>query len=381
MTGTLRIKNGIYQMRFSWKDSEGKWHRKEESTGLPEKGNKRAANEMLANRLTELKALQKAGSPVVSPLFLSEMEKWLDNVLAHEIRENTLHQYRAVFHKHILPYEPFKHLKLSDISPKLLQDYINLKISSGLSPETVRKHLANLHKFLEYATRLEIIPYNPADRVTLPKKNRRQRGSTFTAEQVHRLFTLFQGDPIELAVYITATYGLRRSEICGLKWDAVDLEHGYFTVQHTAIVDCGHVIYSDRTKTASSFRRLPLTQPLKERLTAALHKQEEQKAGLCSAYHDGNFVCCWPDGSPILPEYLSRHYREMLSKSDLPFIQFRNLRDTCATLLHQNGFDVKDIQGWLGHADPDTTARVYVHFQDANLSKMAQSMEQTLNIS
>lgn len=381
MTGSLRIKNGNFQMRFYWKDPDGRIHQKEESTNLPERGNKRAAEKMLATRLAELEATLDAGAPIVSPFFLAEMETWMNNVLAHEIRANTLHQYQAVYRKHIATYAPFKKLRLSDLTAKILQDYFNRKISSGLSSETIRKHYANIHKFLDYAVRLEIIPHNPSDRVVLPKKNRKQRGNAFSIVELGKLLSLFKDDPIELAINLTAMYGLRRSEVCGLKWDAVDLQKGFITIQHTAIVDCGHVIYSDNTKTESSYRRLPIMQPIRELLETALHKRNVMRDLLGESYHTSDYVCCWDDGSPILPEYLTRHYRKKLSESDLPQIQLRNLRDSCATLLHQNGFDVKNIQNWLGHADPDTTARIYVHFQDANMTQMAESLEGVFKVS
>lgn len=377
MTGSIRSKNGILQLRFSWKDADGNWRRKEESTHLPEKGNKRAAEAMLKKRLAELEAEIAAGTPVQSLFFLEEMERWLDSVLVHDVRINTLHQYKAVFRKHIQTYLPFQHLSLSNLNAKILQEYVNTKAAS-LSPETVHKHYANLHKFLDYMWRLDAIPYNFADKIILPKKNRRQRGSTFTAEQLHQLFDLFHNDPLELAIHITATYGIRRSELCGLKWDSVDLQHGHITICNTAIVDHGRVIYSTNTKSTSSRRRLPITPQMHKLLTAEQARQQENRKLLGNAYNDSGFVCCWPDGSPILPEYLTRHYREKLSQSDLPQIQFRNLRDSVATLLHENGHDVKSIQGWLGHADSSTTAKYYVHFQEADMERMAQSMEQLL---
>lgn len=379
MTGALRIKNGIYQMRFSWKDSTGKWRRKEETTRLAAKGNKRAAEAMLKKRLVELETLIASGAPVQSPIFLEEMERWLDVVVVHDVRSNTLHQYKAVFRKHIKTYLPFQKLLISNLTAKLLQEYINEK-ASYLSAETVHKHFANLHKFLDYMWRLDVISYNPADKVKLPKKNRQQRGSTYTVTQLQQLFDLFKSDPLELAIHIASTYGIRRSELCGLKWDAVDLERGYLTICHTAIVDCGRVIYSDNTKSQSSRRRLPITPHIRELLKAEQMRQQENREKLHNAYRDWGYVCCWADGSPILPEYLSAHYRKVLKSSDLPFIQFRNLRDTVATLLHESGHDVKSIQGWLGHSDPSTTAKYYVHFQDADMMRMAQTMEQIFHL-
>ena len=93
------------------------------------------------------------------------------------------------------------------------------------------------------------------------------------------------------------------------------------------------------------------------------------------SYKDNGFVCCWPDGSPLRPDYVTNHYKRILQKSDLRFVSMRNLRDTAATVLHNQGFDVKSIQGLLGHADVSTTANIYVHFDDRDLHGMVNAMD------
>jgi len=219
---------------------------------------------------------------------------------------------------------------------------------------------------------------NPSNRVVLPKRNRTQRGSAYTAEQAQALIQTFQGDPLHTLVLLATTYGLRRSEVCALTWDAVTLNPeggGYLDIVRTAIVDSGKVIYADTTKTQASRRRLPLTASVAKHLTTIKTEQEHMQTAIGEAYHKGNFVCCWSDGSPIRPDYATRHFAKVLKQSGLPPLQFRNLRNTSATLLHLQGFDVKNIQGWLGHADSSTTASVYVHFGNENMENMATAMD------
>jgi hypothetical protein len=90
ITGTLRAKRAIWQMRFSYKDASGAWRTKEESTKLAERGNKRKAEEMLNKRLSELNAKSVASIETDKLNFLTEMEKWLDEVMPHAIRTNSL---------------------------------------------------------------------------------------------------------------------------------------------------------------------------------------------------------------------------------------------------------------------------------------------------
>ena len=377
MTGSLRVKNAKWQMIFSYKDTNGHWKKKSESTGLAERGNKRKAEVALQKRLAELNSMSKTQLTAENLLFVDGMKQWLDDTMVHEVRQNTLTTYLSVWRTHIATYPPFDGVRLSALTPALLQQYFTDKLKQGLAPETVKKHYANIHKYLSYTVRLDMLPYNPSDRVQLPKRNRSQRGSVYTAEQVQALIDAFRDDALHTLVLLTATYGLRRSEICALKWDSVTFTpdgSGHLQIVRTAVLDSGKILYADTTKTKTSRRQLPLTQQVTEHLKALKAEQEQTQAAIGAAYRNDGFVCCWPDGSPIRPDYATKHFAKVLKKNNLPPLQFRNLRDTAATLLHRQGFDVRSIQGWLGHADPSTTASIYVHFGNEDMTDMATAM-------
>lgn len=120
VTGHLRLKRGIYQMVFSYLDKDGKRRQKSESTGLPEKGNKRRAQQMLDKRLKELAQQYEPFLDDGRVLFLDFMRDWLDNVMAYKVKENTLEQYGLTFDRYIAEYKPFHGLKLQDLTPALL---------------------------------------------------------------------------------------------------------------------------------------------------------------------------------------------------------------------------------------------------------------------
>ena len=168
VTGHLRAKRGIWQMVFSYLDKDGKRRQKSESTGLPEKGNKRRAQQMLDKRLKELAQQYEPFLDDGRVLFLDFMRDWLDNVMAYKVKENTLEQYNLTFDRYISEYKPFHGLKLQDLTPPMLQSYYSEQVKAGLSPNTVRKHHANIHKCLDYAVRLGLIAFNPSAQVELP---------------------------------------------------------------------------------------------------------------------------------------------------------------------------------------------------------------------
>ena len=157
MTGSLRIKHKTYYMVFSWKDELGQWRQKSESTGIPERGGKRKAQELLNNRLAELQAQSTAALTVKDVPFLDFLKNWLEDRMTSELRPNTFTQYRQVVENSICQYKPFVGVKLKKLTPPLIQSYINERVKGGLSPNSIRKHYCIIHKCLDYAMKLDML--------------------------------------------------------------------------------------------------------------------------------------------------------------------------------------------------------------------------------
>ena len=115
------------------------------------------------------------------------------------------------------------------------------------------------------------------------------------------------------------------------------------------------------SKPKSSYRTLPLSDSLKRYLSDLRRRQNENRKRYGKNYHKTDYVCCHEDGSPLRPDYISREFERVCRKAALPRIRFHDLRHSVATLLLQQGFSLKQIQEWLGHADIATTANVYAH--------------------
>ena len=269
-------------------------------------------------------------------------------------------------------------MKLQDVTPALIQSYYNEQLKAGLSPNTVRKHHANIHKCLNYAVQLGLIPYNPSVQTELPPKQKYTGAAVYTPEQLRDLLQLFQGDPLESVLMLDVIYGLRRSEVCGLRWDAVDMEARTLHVCHTAVVANGNVLYSDNTKTATSNRVLPLTDPMRDYLLEVRERQERDKELLGDAYTDSGYICTKPDGTPIHPNFVTHHFRRVLEANDFPAIRFHDLRHSVVYALRKGGCDVKDIQAWLGHSDVSTTLNVYGHVMGGDMKRLGTVMDTAL---
>ena len=219
-----------------------------------------------------------------------------------------------------------------------------------------------------------------------PRKDR-FTASFYDGNEVNRLFQAARGTPLELPVMLAAFYGLRRSEVVGLKWDAIDFENKTIAIRHTvtACAEKGRRIEvaADTTKTASSRRTLPLVPAFQTKL-AALKEQQEKNRILCGRSYCTDYlgyVLVDAMGNRLKLSYISTAFPALLKRNGLRPIRFHDLRHSCASLLLKNGVPMKQIQEWLGHSDFSTTANIYAHLDAGSKLTSAQAMEKGLGMS
>ena len=370
--GHLREQNGIYQIVLSWQDECGKRKTKSVSTGLPIKGNKRRAEALLSEARESFDQKNKPEDapkprPRAEELQLTEFfVNWLE-LMKNSVELSTYSGYELTIRRRLLPYFEPKHLTLRELSPMDIQEYYQYSLNvEGVSANTVIHRHANIRKALQYAVQMGLIEFNPADRVQRPKKAAFV-GGVYNEAELDELFRAVRGDAIELAVILGAFYGLRRSEIVGLRWEAVDFERKTFTICHTAtevVVDGKTVVVDkDRPKTKSSCRTLPMVAPFETLLLRMKAEQEENRRVCGSAYCTDYLDYVYVDalGSRITPNRISDRFPAVLKKNGLRKIRFHDLRHSCATLLYANGVSLKEIQEWLGHSNISTTSNIYTH--------------------
>lgn len=305
----------------------------------------------------------------VSVLFVDFMLEWLE-MMKPGIAATTYSSYSCNIKESIVPYFIGMNLTLTDIeaNPKYIQDYYQAELSKGLSSTTVLRRHANIRKALQHAYKLDLIKSNPADKVEKPK-TADYSVSYYNVDEIAKLLKVSKGDPLELPIILAAYYGLRRSEILGLKWSAVDFISNTFTIKYTVTevslgTGKGNVIVErENTKTKSSKRTLPLVETVRDLLLKFKREQEENKRLCGSSYNTKyeDFICVNAVGERIKPNYVTQHFQLLLSRNDMDRIRFHDLRHSCASLLYANGVSLKEIQQWLGHSNIKTTADIYTH--------------------
>ena len=227
---------------------------------------------------------------------------------------------------------------------------------------TVIKHHNLLTNTLNAAERQEYITKNPMRAVSPPKKRQRE-AKFYTPEQLGVLLAKAVGTRLELPMFICAYLGLRRGELCGLRWSDVDFEHQTIKIENTR-TQAGKKEIEKGTKTASSTRTLSMPETLCDMLKAAKEHQQACRAEYKNAYDDNDYVVVMEDGRPFRPNYLSELFGKFLADNDLPKIVLHELRHTFASLSNQAGIPAYNIGKALGHSTPATTQKIYTHLLD-----------------
>jgi integrase len=213
------------------------------------------------------------------------------------------------------------------------------------------------------------------DRLKRPK----QKLSTFTEAEVRKLLVHVESERLAHAWHL-ALSGLRRGELCGLRWSDVDLVAGTVTITHNRVSVNGQAMDS-QPKTDRSARVLPLTPALTTALRRALAMQKSERLALGPGYGPGTHVVCDAAGRPYHPDTLSDFWRALCAGAKLPRIRLHDARHTCGTLMHMQGVPIVVISQWLGHADPAFTMRTYVHSRDDALKIAAASLQRVVTSS
>lgn len=383
MTGSLYVKNGIFQMSLNIYDEFGKRRQKSISTGLCVKGNKKKANQML--RETCLKYENANIKYSKDQDFSKWIESWLE-FKSRDVSASTLEGYYLYYNSHIKPYFESKRLKLSKVQPRHIQAYVDMLVKNGRkdgkggqSVNSVKKHLVVINGALKHAMQLELIPTNPTERIIMPKQTVKFKGAFYSIEQINCLLEKAKGTNMEVPIMLASYYGLRRSEVVGLQWKSVDFAHNTITIEHT-VVHMSSVIEKDTTKNKSSHRVLPLDAEIKRILKKLRTKQYEEQLLFGNAYNANDYVCKWEDGRRVSPDYISYRFKKILAMYGLPHIRFHDLRHTCASLLLQNGVSLKETQDWLGHHDYAVTADIYGHLDFASKKAVSDKMKNLIKV-
>ena len=384
--GSLQVNHGTYYVVVNYKDEFGKTKQKWISTGLRERGNKTKANAKmkeilrnfnLANEVTKFKKEEDI-------LFTDFLNSYLD-IKKEQIEPVTINMYNKLSEVIIKYFKNMK-LKLKDLKPFHIEGFYKSQYERGLSSNSVVKYHILIRECLQYAFVNDLVVSNVADKVKRPKVNK-FKASFYSIEEIEKLFEVIKEHECRLPIMLTAMYGFRRSEVIGLKWEAIDFDKKLISVQHKVIetkIDGKIELYkSDKLKNETSNRILPLL-PQAENLLLEKKRQIENNKTMLGKQYDNqylDYVCVDNMGRLIRPGRLTHSFCKILKQNNLKHIRFHDLRHSCASIMLANGVPMKQIQEWLGHADFGTTANIYSHLNYSSKLNSANTISNVFDFS
>ena len=302
----------------------------------------------------------KLSNPVYTPVSTSQgkqtvkeyLEVWVENHGKANLRPSTFESYKGIIKNNIVPY--IGHVQLNQLSPAMLDNMFQQLFDKGLSNSSVRYAQRILSVSLEHARKYHYIEHNPARDIITKFGKQGKTHDPYTIEQMQQFMSNVIGTEWEMPVVLAGMYGLRMSEIIGLRTTNIDLDKMQFAVveQMPFKIPPGTKIITEMAPTKSNDRVLPITEetlPYFSRQFDLIERQKELLAASGGEYYDNKLFIAKPDGSPQRRDRMSANFGQLIRHLELPHIRFHDLRHTAATNMHQLTGDFYTVGEILGH--------------------------------
>ena len=356
------------------------------------------------------------------------LDYWLDTYGKMNLKYNTQLAYLSTIENHLKP--AFGQYRIKAMNPATIQEFVNALKLKGLTKNSCVNILGCLSASLQYAVEpLQYIQYNPCDNVRMPKfeeGKKEDKRVILTPEQFDTIIERFPSDSnFYLPLMIGYYTGVRIAECFGLTWDDVDFENRTITINKAILKrNFGNEVrqivklkgkkeeksawYFGTTKTLSSNRTIKFGETLYQALKEARKKQlanrllygecytkiykkperdekgnnifrllEVESAVPCPL-EDVELICIRENGQLISPDSMKYCNRVIHYELGMKF-NYHSLRHTHATLLIENGANVKAVQERLGHQCIETTLSTYVHNTDEMVNASVDIFENVVN--
>jgi len=383
--GSLQQRHGTWYVVVGYKDEFGKPKQKWISTGLRVNNNKTKAKIEMKKILKNLdlpKQIEQNKEITQDILFVDFLNSYLQ-VKKQQVEPITINAYTKQA-SCISNYFKNMRIKLKDLKPYHIEGFYRTLYERGLSGNSVLHYHILIRECLQYAFKNDFVNFNVADKVDRPKTEG-YKASFYSIEEIEKLFDCIKDNECKLPIMLTAMYGFRRSEVLGLKWEAIDFENKLVYVRHkiveTRLDGKRYIQMSDKMKTKTSNRTLPLLPQAEELLLKQKALIETNKQMLGKSYNKKylDYVCVDNLGRLILPNRLTHNFIKIIKRNQLRHIRFHDLRHSCASIMLKNGVPMKQIQEWLGHADFGTTANIYSHLDYTAKQNSANTISNVFN--
>lgn len=286
-------------------------------------------------------------------------EKWLYTYKEPDVKPSTfLTTYKRPCERYIIPY--FKNAILQEMRQADIKAFLN-SLASSLSQSYLDKIVICLRSIFECAADNEMIARNPCRNISVKSRLEKEKKRTYDKETADTLCR--SNHKYALYIHILLSMGLRCSELCGLKWEDIDLVGGKMSISRALTTESG-IIYIGPPKSANSIRKLDIPQDLLERLKLAKAEYDKAPPKSVGRYNTEGYLATM-NGHHITPDHFGDrqlecfyNYHKIANDCKL---SPHELRHTCGTLLYERTKDVYFVSRFLGHSDIGITTKTYVH--------------------
>lgn len=359
-----------------WKRKDGRWGGKYIYKGKTKFVYGKTKKET-EEKLTQIKASITLGTwkEPCNIKLKDYMEFWLFEVKKKSLAEKTFESYEQLNRLYISPR--LGNISLDKLTNIEIQQFIN---SVDLSPRTVRYIHTVLKMCLKHAFATNLIEKNVAEHISLPKK-KKPSIKILGRNELNLFISGTKSLRHGVAYYMAVTTGMRKGEILALTWNDIDLEEGFIHVKKTLgrvkVFNGKETCFNDvirDCKTENSRRYIPILPELKKRLIEHYTKEKIRLKSKGLEYGNDSFVFCNEYGNHITPRNFSKHFYNALAKAKVSRTNFHALRHTFATVLLEEGKDIKLISDLLGHYSSTFTADTYLHLAKDTKKKAVESL-------
>jgi ATP-dependent helicase/nuclease subunit A len=368
-SGTVSELNGKWRYIMRYKDDMDRWKKKEvkghESKKEAEKALRQTINQFEENG----KVIKK-----IDRTFSDVFHEWMEfKSTKHSF--STREQYNYTFKYHLQP--TLGDLKIEKINFIKIQKLLDSK-SEQFSTRSIKQYRNVINSVFSFAQDLGYVKINPVKKVELVGGTEKPHEFNLNKEIINKISEEIKGNKYHVPFMISLHTSLRRSEVLGLQWSDIDFKANRITIDSQIQYQNG-ILIRKRMKTKKSERSILMTNSLRNYLKNENYKQIELKKYYDEDYFDGDdFICCYEDGKPILPQSLTRYFSNLSNKMGIYF-SFHSFRHAHATFLIENGTDIKTVQSRLGHANISTTLQIYTHVTEKMESDAVSILEKILN--
>jgi integrase len=339
------------------------------------------SREEVAGLLNDAIAQLRRGGPVpfgrrtVSQL----MDSWLDSIRPPTVRERTWQGYEVLARLHIK--KGIGDTRLAKLNHEIVQAFLNQKArgKNGLSQTTVRGIRTCLRQALKVALLNGAITLNAAALATLPTK-RRPKIVPLSEEQTRALLAAAKGSRLETLLVVALRLGLRKGEILGLQWGAINFDEGTLKLKQSIQRIKGRRLAPGPLKTEESYREIPLSDEVAKALRAHQVAQAKLRLSTGGAWVDQGIVFPNTLGAWLEPRKVNQLFDRLIVKAGLPVsTRVHDCRHTCATSLLESGADLYWVSKLLGHSSIAVTADLYGHWTPGMQRSLREKMNAIAN--